>query len=98
MFAERAAALLRKTGEEFTVGANTYRGVFRVLDTGTMRSYLDDMESMGVTRPGLLLVTEGDASIAVNDTLTRDGRTYTVLKTSQHRIGEVTVVKVVVLA
>ncbi len=49
-------------------------------------------------RPGLLLVTRADASIAVNDTITRDGRTYTVLKTSLHRIGDTSVVKIVILS
>jgi len=97
-FAQRVDAKLEKIGEQFTVGANTYHGVFKILDTGTMRSYLDDVETMGVTRPGLLLVTEAGASIAVNDTIARDGRTYTVLKISQHRIGETTVVKLAVLA
>lgn len=95
---DRTLRGLLRTGEEFTVGANTYCGVFRILDTGTMRNYLDDVELMGVTRPGLLLVTRADAQISVNDTITRDGRTYTVLKTSLHRVGGVAVVKQVVLA
>lgn len=97
-FVERLATKLEKHGEEFTVNGSTYRGVFRVLDTGTMRAYLDDVEVMGVTRPGLMLVTEGEADIDVNDTLARDGRTYTVLKVSRHRIGEVTVVRIAILA
>lgn len=98
MFAERMAKKLELFGEEFTVPGGTYRGVFRVLDSGTMRSYLDDVESMGVEKPGLLLITEGDAIVSAGDTLTRDGRTYTVLKTSNHRIAEVSVVKLAVLA
>ncbi len=89
---------LRRAGEEFTVGSNTCRGVFRTLDSGTMRTYLDDVEVMGVTRPGLLLVTRADAAIGVNDTITRDGRTYTVLKVSTHRVGGVAVVKQAILA
>jgi len=97
-FLDRVIAGLSRAGEDFTVGSNTYRGVFRVLDTGTMRNYLDDVEVMAVTRPGLLLITQGDAEIDVSDTITRDGRTYTVLKTSQHRVGRVTVVKQAVLA
>jgi hypothetical protein len=98
MFLERLINKLAKVGEQFTVGANTYRGVFKVLDTGTMRNYLDDVEVMGVVRPGLLLTTRGDAVISVGDTIARDGRTYEVLKTSQHRIGSVAVVKLVILA
>lgn len=98
MFAERAAKKIEKVGEEFAIGSSTSRGVFRVLDMGTMRAYLDDVEAMGVARPGLLLVTAGDTSISPHDLITRDGRTYEVLKVSNHRIGEVTVVKVAVLA
>ena len=98
MFAERVLKKLEKFGEEFEVNLNTYLGVFRVLDTGTMRTYLDDVEVMGVVKPGLLLATEPDADIDVDDTITRDGRNYTVLKTAQHRIGEVSVVKLVILA
>jgi hypothetical protein len=95
---DRIKKKFARHGEQFTVGANTYRGVFSVLNSGTMSSYLDDVEKMGVTRPGLLLVTQGDASIAVNDQITRDSRTYTVLKVSNHRIGDTTVVKIAILA
>ncbi|MHB9035095.1 MAG: hypothetical protein ACYC64_00410 [Armatimonadota bacterium] len=97
-FLERIQKKLAKHGEEFTVTGGTYHGVFRMLDSGTMSTYLDDVEKMGVSHPGLLLITEGNANVQVNDTLTRDGRTYTVLRTSQHRIGEVTVAKLVILA
>jgi len=95
---DRIKKKFAKHGEQFTVGSNTYRGVFSVLNSGMMSSYLDDVERMDVTRPGLLLVTQGDASIAVNDQITRDGRVYTVRKTSNHRIGDTTVVKIAVLA
>ena len=97
-FVSRLNRKLEQIGEQFTVGENTYRGVFRILDSGTMRSYLDDVEVMGVVKPGQLLVTEADAAIDVDDTITRDSRTYTVLKTSLHRIGDTTVVKLAVLA
>ncbi|MCX8053183.1 MAG: hypothetical protein N3B12_05195 [Armatimonadetes bacterium] len=50
-----------KHGEQFTVGSNTYRGVFQALNPGAMNTYLDDVEQMGVVRPGLMLVTQGDA-------------------------------------
>ena len=95
---DRIKNKLAKHGEEFTVGANTYHGVFAILNSGTMNSYLDDVEQMGVARPGLMLVTDGEASIAVNDTIARDGRTYTVLKVSNHRVGDTTVVKIAILA
>ena len=98
VIADRILKKLDKIGEQFTVNGNTYHGVFKILDTGTMRTYLDDVEVMGVVRPGLLLVTEADASVAEGDNITRDGRTYEVLKTSQHRIAGVAVVKIAILA
>lgn len=98
MFLERIKKKLDRFGEQFTTNGHTYRGTFKILDSSTMRNYLDDTEAMGVTKPGLLLLTRGDAIVNVDNTLTRDGRTYTVLKTSQHRIGLVSVVKLVILA
>ena len=98
MFVERIASKLEKFGEQFTCDGNTYDGIFRILDTGTMRIYLDDVEIMGVVKPGLMLVTEPDADIEVDDTITRDGRVYTVLKQSLHRISGTSVVMIVILA
>ena len=98
MFDERARAKLERYGEEFELDSFTYRGVFRVLDSGTIRAYLDDVEAMAVVHPALLLITAGDTPIVVNDTITRDGRIYTVLKVSNHRIGDTAVVKLAILA
>lgn len=95
---DRLRSKFATCGEEFTVGTNTYRGVFAVLSSSMMRAYLDDVELMGVARPALILVTGHDTPISVNDQITRDGRTYTVLKTSNHRIGETTVVRIAILA
>ena len=96
-FAERVAKKLEKFGEQFTIGTSTYHGVFKVLDSGTMRNYLDDVEVMSVGRPGLLLVTEADAVIDANQTITRDGRTFTVMKVSRHRIGGECAVTIAIL-
>ena len=96
-FSERIAKKLEKHGEAFTINSHTYRGIFRILDSGTMRTYLDDVEVMAATRPGLLLVTVPDAEINQYDNINRDGRDYVVFKTSLHRIGDVSVVKLVIL-
>jgi hypothetical protein len=94
---DRLKSKLATYGEAFTVGTSTYRGVFAVLGSGTMRAYLDDVELMGVARPALMLVTGPETSIAPGDHITRDGRTYTVLKTSNHRVSQTTVVKIAIL-
>lgn len=97
LLAQRIVKKFQENGEQFIVNGNTCRGVFRLLDLGTMRVYLDDVEVLGVIRPGLMLITTPDAQINVNDTITRDGRTYTVLKISLHRIGDTSVVKTAVM-
>lgn len=97
-FLQRVKKKLGVGGEQFTVGGNTYRGVFKILDSGTMRNYLDDTEVLGMTRPGLLLITDADAVITAGATITRDSRTYEVLKTSTHRIGSVAIAKLAILA
>lgn len=97
-FIERIAKKIANFGESFTLNGVTYKGVFKLLDSGTMRTYLDDVEMMGVVHPGLLLVTGVDVPISEDNTLTRDSRTYTVLKTALHRIGNTTVVKIAILS
>ncbi len=98
MFAKRILSKLNKYGEQFAIGSKTCRGFFRPLDAGTMRTYLDEVEVMGVVRPGLCLVTGGDASISLNDTISRDNRTYTVVKLYLHRIKGSVVLKTAILA
>lgn len=97
-FAERIASKLSRFGEPFVVGGVTYKGVFKPLDSGTINVYLDDVEKMGVTHPGLFLVTAPDVPIKAQDSITRDDRTYSVLKTSLHRIGDTPVVKIAILS
>lgn len=97
-FAERIARKLADFGEQFTLDDVTYHGVFKPVDSGTLRVYLDDVELMGVTHPALLLVTGPDVPIGTSDTITRDSRTYTVLKTAIHRIGSTAVMKMAILS
>lgn len=97
MFSERIRKKLEQFGESFTVNGATYRGIFRILDASTANAYLDDTERMAVAKPGLMLVTDSSAVISSGNTLTRDGRTYTVLKTSISRIGTEAVVRVAIL-
>jgi hypothetical protein len=96
-FLERISGGMKRYGEAFQLSGTTYYGVFKLLDSGTMHTYLDDVESMGVTRPGLTLVTDCNTPIAENNSIVRDGRTYTVLRVSVHRIAGVAVAKVAVL-
>ena len=96
-FAERFAEKLRRFGEEYVINGNTEAGMFKLLDTGNMSLYLDDIERMGITHPALMLATTPDVVIGVGDPLTRDGRAYTVLKTAVHRIAGEPVVRIAIL-
>ncbi len=96
-FAERFAGKLDRFGEEYSVSGETYVGMFKLLDTGAMSLYLDDIERMGITHPALLLATKPDVVINVGDTVTRHSKNYTVLKTAIHYIAGVAIVRVAIL-
>ena len=97
-YKERADRQFERFGEDFSINGTTpAKGFFQQLDTGRMHIYLDDTEVAMLTRPGLFLVLPADTTIAVSDTIARDGRTYTVLKTSKQRIQNTVVVQVAIL-
>lgn len=72
--------------------------IVAALDIGTMRTYLDDVEVMGVVRPGLKLVLAGDSTVIAADVFTREGRSFEVLKIMNQTISNVVVAKVAVCA
>ncbi len=96
-FAERIAAKIAAFGEDYILGSVTYRGIFKPLDSSTMNIYLDDVEKFGVIHPGLLLVTAPDVSISISDTINRDGRTFTVIKTFLQSIASTPVAQFAIL-
>lgn len=90
---------IAKHGEDFLVnGTTSEKGFFQLLSSGSLRTYFDDTEAMSIIRPTLLLITTQDAAISVDDTITRDGRTYTVRKIVIQRFGGTAVVKVAALS
>ena len=99
LFKKRMDDKLASFGEDYLLNGTTpLKGFFQQLDTGRMHIYLDDTEVAMLTRPGLFMVTSAGAAIAVGNTVARDGRTYTVLKTSEQKIAGVTVAKIAILA
>ena len=98
LFKKRLDNKLAAFGEDFLLnGVTPLKGFFQQLDTGRMHIYLDDTEVAMLARPGLFLVTSADASMAVGATIQRDGRTYSVLKTSIQRIAGTAVARIAVL-
>jgi len=73
--------------------------IVRSLDGGTLSTYLDDVEIMGVVKPGLALTCKQSiGAVAVNDTFNRDSRSFTVLKVFLNRMGNELVTKTVIAA
>jgi len=80
LIADRMKLVIARVGETvvFTKLAGS-AGTFNVpavvgfLDGGTENVFLDDVESMGVVRPGLILRLAGDSTVAVGDMFDRDG-------------------------
>lgn len=98
LFKRRIDHKLERFGESFTIGANTYKGFIQQLDIGRARMYFDDTEMMALVRPALFIVTSAEASISPGQTMTRDGRTYTVRKTSKQRLGDTVMVQFILLS
>lgn len=86
---------IAKFGEDFLInGVTPGRGFFQVLSSGSIGMYFDSYESSAIVRPALILVTTADAPIAVSNTITRDGRTYTIRKIVTQRLGGTAIVKI----
>ena len=96
-FVERLARKINDFGEHFDLSGTAYQGIFKALDSGTISLYMDDTEAMGIVHPALLLITKADVPISSGNTITRDGRVYSVLKTATHRIGDTPVAKIAIL-
>jgi hypothetical protein len=95
---ERFTANIARVGE--TLAFTTYGGVVvaanvagicRMADSGTLRTYLDDIELLAVTHPGVLITVADTSTVAVNDVFVREGRSFVVFKVWKHRIGGVVV-------
>lgn len=100
---DRINATIDRVGQtlSFTM-LNGAPGTFSVvaivqpLDFGTQRTFLDDVEAMGVNKPGVKLTCKGDATVIADDAFTLDGRNFVVWEVFKHYlVGEVVVVTVI---
>lgn len=99
LYKKRMDEKLAAFGEDYLLNGSTpLKGFFQQLDTGRMHIYLDDTEVAMLTRPGLFMVTSADATLAVGNTVTREGRTFMILKTSAQQIRNTTVARIAILA
>ena len=89
----RVVSLFSRYGEDFTLiraGVNySRRGLFAPMDNGTVSTFFDANESVGLLRPALSLYLDGSLTDPpiVNDVFYRDGRLWTVRKTHFYRMA-----------
>ncbi|MFQ3549973.1 MAG: hypothetical protein SNJ70_09520 [Armatimonadota bacterium] len=77
---DRVDTAVDRVGESFNLNGITYKGVFKLLDSGTMRTYLDDIEVLGLAKPAWFLTTKANVPLSIGDTITRGSVNYQVLK------------------
>ncbi len=94
---ERAKSTLESYGESFAIEGRPTKGFFQHLDTQRMNMFFDDIEISTIIRPALIVFIPGDATAAVNETLSRDGRTYTIKKLAKLRAKDTVVMQVLLL-
>lgn len=86
-YKERLDNAFRKYGEDILLnGTIPMKGFFQILDQNRMNAYFDSVEQGYIDKPGLIVMVPGDSSAAVGNTVTRDGRTYTIKKVAKFRI------------
>jgi len=97
-FKERVDKVFARYGEDFLINGTTpAKGFFQQLDTARMNMYFDSIEQASIVRPALIVMVPADASVSVGNTVTRDGRTYTVEKTSKQRVKNTVVMQILLL-
>ena len=82
-YKKRLWRLIDKYGESFTLDGETdpsYRGIFHILDSTTVKMLLDDLESLSVLKPGLKLYTKAAVVLTRGQIVTRRGIDYKVKK------------------
>lgn len=100
---DRINATIDRVGQTLSfTQLNGVPGTFSVvaivqpLDSGTQRTFLDDIEAMGLTKPGVKLICKGDATVIADDAFTLDGRNFVVWEVFKHYlVGEVVAVTVI---
>lgn len=95
---KRADKVFDKVGESFLInGTAAAKGIFMLLDKNRMHVFFDDIEQDMFDRPALIALVPADTDMAVNDTVVRDARTYTVQKVAQRRYADEVVSQFVLL-
>lgn len=95
---KRADKIFDRVGEEFLInGTTAAKGIIMLLDKNRMHVFFDDIEQDQFDRPALIVLAPADTPVALNNTVTRDGRTYTVTRLSKRRYRNEVVTQYILL-
>lgn len=70
-----------------TAGTYSVPAIVRNAESGTVNTFADDTEKMGIARPALFLIFKSASTVQSDDTFSRDGRSFIVFKVFKQRIG-----------
>lgn len=94
----RADKVFHRARQPFLInGSVQARGMFMLLDKNRMHVFFDDIEQDTFDRPALIVLVPADTSVALNDTVSLDGRTYTVRRVARRRFRDEVVSQFILL-
>lgn len=94
----RADGVFDRVEEQFLInGTTAAKGIIMLLDKNRMHVFFDDVEQDQFDRPALIVLAPADTQVAVNNTVTRDGRTYTVSRVAKRRYRDEVVSQFILL-
>ncbi len=94
----RVDTVFDRIGQSFLInGTTSAKGIFMLLDKNRMHIYFDDVEQDTFDRPALIALIPAGTSVAVNDTVALDGRTYAVKKLVKRRFEDEEISQFIVL-
>lgn len=74
----KIAKFIDYAGTAVTVNSKNHRILIRLMSSGEAKTYLDDIEYMGLVKPAYIITFSSD--IKENNSFVLEGRTYTVRK------------------
>ncbi|MFN7018239.1 MAG: hypothetical protein ACK4RG_03070 [Fimbriimonadales bacterium] len=88
---------LRRYGESFQAGAQTYRGIFFQPPTGLLRWFFTQGELDALSRPLWAVAVAPSANLPQNATLLWRGGNYRVLRSVEFRLNDSPIYRLLVL-
>jgi hypothetical protein len=98
-FKERVDNMFAEHGESIMINDTIpAKGVFLMATLTTLNTFFDGVELSYLDRPALMLQMSADVALALEDSVTRDGRTFSVKKLFRYRYEDEPVMQAAILA